>query len=59
MLSIEANEVLSNLPANMPRRNSPALVKLGRGILQLIGWQLISWQKKLSCRIGQRPEFGN
>ena len=41
MLSIEANEVLSNLPANMPKRNSPALVKLGRGILKLIGWQLV------------------
>lgn len=41
MLSIEANEVLSNLPANMPARNSPVLVKLGRAILQLIGWQLV------------------
>ena len=41
MLSIEANEVLSNLPANMPTRNSSVLVKLGRAILQLIGWQLV------------------
>ena len=41
MLSGEANEVLSNLPANMPTRNSPMLIKLGRAILQLIGWQLV------------------
>ena len=41
MLTVEANEVLSNLPPNMPTRNSPVSVKFGRAILQLIGWKLV------------------
>ena len=41
MLTVEANEVLSNLPPNMPTRKSPVSVKFGRAILQLIGWKLV------------------